>query len=74
MGIQWTNYRAVDEEELEPSDAWGDNEAAAEEDRTAAPSKEPRTKYVARRSIERYWEMKALRSHLDEFDTVDSEF
>jgi hypothetical protein len=73
MGTKWTNYPVVDEEDLESSDAWGE-EATVEEERTAAPPKEPRRKYVARRSIERYWELKALRSHLDEFDTVDSEF
>jgi hypothetical protein len=72
MGMQWPDDRLLDEG-MEPSDSWVDD-PTAEDERPAARPRDRRDKYVARRNIERYWELKALRSHLDEFDTVDSEF
>jgi hypothetical protein len=72
MGIQWTDDRLLDEG-MESSDSWVDD-PPADDERPGGRLRDRRDKYVARRSIERYWELKALRSHLDEFDTVDSEF
>jgi hypothetical protein len=73
MGSQWTSDRFLNEQTaVEPAESWMED-ASAEDEKLATP-KDRRNKYVARRSIERYWELKALRSHLDEFDTVEGEF
>ena len=73
MGSQWTSDRFLNEQAVvEPSESWMED-ASADDEKLATP-KDRRNKYVARRSIERYWELKALRSHLDEFDTVEGEF
>jgi hypothetical protein len=60
-------------EGIEIHELWTEEEVP---DAEPAPSivKGRGNKYVARRYVERYWEWKALRNQLDDFDIVDPDF
>jgi hypothetical protein len=53
---------------------WQDADTEGGDISVPVSAKERRNKYVARRHIERYLELKALRSRLDDYDAVDPEF
>jgi hypothetical protein len=74
MSVELSEERLYEEGgEFDAPVAWTD-EDMQEADVARIPAKERRGKYVARRDIERYWEWKALRSHLDDFVPIDAEF
>jgi hypothetical protein len=58
---------------LDAPEAWAEEELS-EAEPVPTTAKGRGNKYIARRHIERYWELRALRNHLDDFDTVDPDF
>lgn len=75
MSVNLSESPVLDEgEPVGLPEAWQDADAEGGDISISVSAKDRRNKYLARRHIERYLELKALRSHLDDYDAVDPEF
>ena len=74
MSINLSESQVLDEREpVGLPEMWQDADAEGGDIGVPVSAKERRNKYLARRHIERYLELKALRSRLDDYDAVDPE-